>query len=56
MIALAPDLVIAFRNSGSSPGTDDMLRVADQNQVAWELYIDGVGWQELAVVMMDGGE
>ncbi len=48
MLDIGPDLVIAFRSSGSSPGTDHMVRIARAAGVPVELYLEGLGWQEEA--------
>lgn len=46
MLKLEPDLVIAFRNQGSSPGTDHMIGAARARGLPVEVWIDGLGWQE----------
>jgi YspA, cpYpsA-related SLOG family len=38
MLAWEPDLVIAFRNDGASPGTDDLVREARRRSIPVELH------------------
>lgn len=45
MIALRPEIVVAFKCGNTSIGTDNMLNYATLNGVPTEVYIDGKGWQ-----------
>lgn len=44
MLDLGVNRIYAFRSKGFSPGTDDMVRRAEAENVAVYLYIEGYGW------------